>query len=59
MPLRRNMSIKAMLEELMTNYQRTGKIGNIRPKNKQHALEIANAIAYRVKRGGSGSGKRR
>lgn len=50
MPLRRNMTHRAMISELMASYEKDGKIGNIRPKNKQHALEIANAIAYRKKR---------
>jgi capsular polysaccharide biosynthesis protein len=55
MPLRKNMSHRAMMQELMASYERDGKIGNIRPKNKQHALEIANAIAYRMKREGKGN----
>lgn len=31
---------------MMDAYERTGKIGNTRPRNKAHALQIANAAAY-------------
>lgn len=51
MPLRRNMSHRAKVSELMSSYHKTGKIGNVKPKNESHALEIANAIAYRMERG--------
>ena len=34
----------------MTEYARSGKIGRITPKSKEHAMEIAAAIAHRNQR---------
>lgn len=39
--------ISANIKEIIDSWKKTGKIGNIRPKNKKHALKIAQAIAYR------------
>jgi len=38
-----------IVKEIMDSYHRTGKIGNITPKNAAHALRIAKAIATRAK----------
>lgn len=35
-----------VIRELMESYERTGKIGNTKPRNKRHAKQIAAAIAY-------------
>lgn len=48
MPFKKGKSKKVVREniaELMESYQDTGKIGNITPKNKEHARKIAVAIA--------------
>ena len=53
MPLKGGKSDKAHSDnvaEMMRKYNDTGKIGNITPKNKKHALAIANAAAYRQAR---------
>ena len=39
------------VSELMSAYKKTGKIGSSKPKSLAHAIEIANAIAYRKARG--------
>lgn len=49
MPLKKGRSkevISQNIAELMASYEEKGKIGNIKPKNKGHAQEIAAAIAY-------------
>lgn len=38
-------SLSPNIAELMATYKTKGKIGNIKPKNKAHALKIAIAIA--------------
>jgi len=55
MPLKPGRSkkvISANIREMMRKYERTGKIGNTRPKNKQQAVRIASAAAYRKARQG-------
>ena len=50
MPLKAGKSkamISANIAEMMRSWKETGKIGNIRPKNKKEALKIAQAAAYR------------
>jgi predicted RNA-binding protein associated with RNAse of E/G family len=37
------------VQELMDAYAETGKIGNITPEDKEDALRIANAIAFKTK----------
>lgn len=51
MPLSKDMTISEMISELMSAYKETGLIGGIKPRDKEHALEIATAIAHRVKEG--------
>lgn len=49
MPLRSGSSQESIsfnIAELMHSYERTGKIGNTKPKNKKHAQRIAARIAY-------------
>jgi len=49
LPLRRGSSrevISSNIEQLMRDYEETGKIGNVKPRNKRHAAKIASAIAY-------------
>lgn len=48
MPLDKNMSHQDMVQELMLSYKKTGKIGATKPRDKKHALEIANAVAYNI-----------
>ena len=36
----------ANVREMMDAYAKTGKIGNVRPRNRRHAMQIANAAAY-------------
>ena len=48
MPLKSGSSdttVSVNIAELMRAYERTGRIGNTRPKNKAHARPIATAIA--------------
>ena len=49
MPLRSSMSKEEIIKELVNKYNKTGSIGNTKPKDKQHALNIAIAIAYKIK----------
>lgn len=49
MPLSKNMTHSEIVAELMQTYTETGKIGDYKPKNKKEALQIANAIAFRIK----------
>lgn len=49
MPLSKDMAHSEIVEELMQTYTTTGKIGDYTPKSKKEALEIANAIAFRIK----------
>ena len=51
MPLSQSMTIAEMIRELLESWRKTGKIGNIRPRNARHARRIARAIALRVKYG--------
>ena len=52
MPLDESDSVSEMIEELMRSWKKTGKIGNVTPRDSEHAQEVAAAIAYRKKRGG-------
>jgi len=50
-PLRRGGSRKDIsynIEQLMKDYEKKGKIGNIKPRNREHAHRIATAIAMRI-----------
>mgnify|MGYP007012532743 FL=1 len=49
MPIDSSKSHSEIVAELMQAYEETGKIGNIAPKDKQDALNIANAIAFKAK----------
>lgn len=49
MPLKSGKSQKTIssnIAEMMRSWEKTGKIGNVTPKNKAHALRIAQAAAY-------------
>lgn len=50
MPIKKTMSHGEIVAEIVRDWKRDGKIGNIKPRNLEHAVEIANAIAYRIKR---------
>lgn len=50
MPINKKMSLVTILKELMAGYKKEGKIGNIKPKSKKHALSIALAIAHKAKK---------
>lgn len=45
-----NMSKSAIIKEIMTSWEKTGKIGSSTPDNKKEALKQAAAIAYETKR---------
>ena len=49
MPVDARKPFGEIVKEIMDSYHRTGKIGNITPKNAAHALRIAKAIATRAK----------
>lgn len=49
MPIDKSGTHEEIVQELMRAYEKNGKIGNHTPKNKEEAMRIANAIAYRVK----------
>lgn len=49
MPLKPGSSAKTRssnIGELTSKFKKTGKIGNTRPKSKEHARKIASAIAF-------------
>ena len=49
MPLQKGHSqavISDNIGEIMRSFEKTGKIGNTKPKSKAHALRIAQAAAY-------------
>ena len=49
MPLARGKSksvISANIAEIMASFKRTGKIGNVKPRNARHARAIASAAAH-------------
>jgi len=55
MPLKAGSSSAAHssnVREMMNSYQVGGKIGNAKPRDKKHALAIANAAAYQKGREG-------
>lgn len=49
MPIDTSKSHGAIVKELVANYKKTGYIGSNKPKNLEHAVRMANAIAYRAK----------
>lgn len=52
MPIPEGASHEEIVRELIRSYKADGKIGNTRPRDMDHALEVANAIAYRRTKGG-------
>ena len=49
MPIDTSKSHSAIVKELLDEYKSKGKIGATTPKNIEHAVRIANAIAYKAK----------
>ena len=49
MPIDTDKSHGAIVRELLDEYKSNGKIGTTKPKNIEHAVRIANAIAYKAK----------
>ena len=47
MPLTPGAPISSSIEELINSYKSKGTIGNIKPKSKKKAIQIASAIAYK------------
>ena len=55
MPLRKGSSkgvISSNIRECILSYKSKGTIGNIKPKNLAHAMEICQAAAYSTARKG-------
>ena len=53
MPLRKGSSkstISSNIRECILSYKKSGKIGNIKPKNLAHAMKICQAAAYSTAR---------
>lgn len=50
MPIDRRKSHSNIVKELVDEYKSTGKIGSTQPRDLDHALSIANAIAYKSKK---------
>ena len=46
-------SIAAKVRMIMQEYESTGKVGKVKPKNKMHALKIALGMAYNMHREGT------
>lgn len=49
MPLKKGKSQKTIstnIAEIMRSWEKTGRIGNTKPKNKAEALKIAQAASY-------------
>mgnify|MGYP000197386953 CR=1 FL=1 len=54
MPLKSGKSKEAFqynVAELIRTYKRKGKIGNVKPKDKKKARQVALAIAFSKRRG--------
>lgn len=51
MPLSKDMTIDEMVEELMESWKEDGKIGGKYIGEKDDALKVAIAIAYKIKEG--------
>lgn len=51
MPLSKDMTHSEIVAEIMSTYKETGKIGNYKPESEQEALNMANAIAFKIKEG--------
>lgn len=49
MPIDGRKSHGSIVKELITEFKSEGKIGNTTPDDMEHAMKIANAIAYDVK----------
>lgn len=49
MPLSKDMTHSEIVEELMHTYHTAGEIGGYKPSTEAEALQIANAIAFRIK----------
>lgn len=49
MPIDARKSHSNIVKELLDEYKSSGKIGNTKPKDLNHAQDIANAIAYKIK----------
>lgn len=49
MPIDNTRSHGEIVQELMEAYEKTGKIGEIFPEDRDDALRISNAIAFKAK----------
>ena len=50
MPLKKGSSKKTIssnIRECILSYKKSGKIGNIKPRNLKHAVSICNGMAYK------------
>ena len=50
MPIDKRQSRSEIIKEIMDSWEKTGKIGNSRPENKEDALKQAEAISYQAKK---------
>lgn len=50
MPIDKRKSKDEIIKELLDKYKNTGKIGNVTPRDMNHAQEIASGIAYSSKK---------
>ena len=57
MPLKHGSSKKTIssnIRECILSYKKSGKIGNIKPKNLKHAVKICSAASYSTARKSKG-----
>ena len=57
MPLKKGSSKSTMssnIRECILSYKKSGKIGNIKPRNLKHAMEVCNGMAYKSAKKGKG-----
>ncbi len=54
MPLKKGKTKKTIqqnIDEMLASWRKTGKIGNTKPRNQRHAIQIASAAAHTKAKG--------